>query len=444
MRNFSNVGIQVPVFLIPKNSNDLSKWAVVACDQFTSQPKYWQAVEEKVGKDPSAYHLILPEAYLGTRKEQAHQERIPEKMRAYLESRIFSVFEGMIYIERDINGKTRNGLIAAMDLERYDYHPASQSLIRATEGTILERIPPRIKIRQQAPLEIPHVMVLIDDPAHTVIEPLAKIAHKLNLIYDFELMMGGGRIRGYLVDKQKIEAEIVSTLRGLLSPENQQGRYHLRSDDAPLLVAVGDGNHSLATAKSIWERMKSSAPADHPARYAMVEIVNIHDDAIIFEPIHRVIKGCPIDILQGAKEFFNQKLEVQEFKDFSDMRTAVLDDTREALTTGVFNKTMFAAIKPFEPRHTLAVGNLQIFLDDLLSRYTQMEIDYIHGDEAIQTLGRQPGHAGFFLPAMMKDQLFSSVIHDGPLPRKTFSMGEAHEKRYYLESRIIQDVRYEP
>ena len=423
MRNFSNVGIQIPVSLIPKNSIDLSKWAVVACDQFTSQPEYWQAVEEKVGKGPSAYHLILPEAYLRTRKEQTHQERIPEKMRAYLESRIFSVFESMIYIERDINGKTRKGLIAAMDLERYDYHPASQSLIRATEGTILERIPPRVKIRQQAPLEIPHVMVLIDDPVCTVIEPLRKIAHELNQIYDFELMMDGGHIRGYLVDQQEIEAGIVSALRGLLSPEIQRERYHLRIDDAPLLFAVGDGNHSLATAKSIWEGMKSTARADHPARYAMVEIVNIHDDAIIFEPIHRVIKGCPVDILQSAKEFFNQKLEVQEFEDFSGMRTAILDDGQEAHTIGVFDQTMFAAIKPVEPQHTFAVGNLQIFLDDLLSQYPLMEIDYIHGDEAIQTLGCQPGHTGFFLPTMMKDQLFSSVIHDGQLPRKTFSMG---------------------
>jgi hypothetical protein len=190
--------------------------------------------------------------------------------------------------------------------------------------------------------------------------------------------------------------------------------------------------------------MKSTAPADHPARYALVEIVNIHDDAIVFEPIHRVIKGCPVDILQGAIEFFHQKLEVQKCQNFSGMRTTVLGDAQGALTIGVFDQTMYAAIKPAEPLHSLAVGNLQIFLDDLLSQFPQMEIDFIHGDEAIQTLGCQPGHTGFFLPAMMKDQLFSSVIHDGPLPRKTFSMGEAHEKRYYLESRIIQDVQYDP
>lgn len=444
MSNYSDIGIQDPVSLIPKNIVDLGKWALVACDQFTSQLEYWQAVEEMVGENPSAYHLILPEAYLGTRKEQAHQKRIPEKMRAYLESRIFTAIEGMIFIERDINGKTRKGLMAALDLDRYDYHQASQSLIRATEGTILERIPPRVKIRQQAPLEIPHVMVLIDDPGRTVIEPLGKIAQEQKLIYDFELMMGGGHIRGYLIDKKETETGVIPALRALHSPENQRGRYHLRSNDAPLLFAVGDGNHSLATAKFVWEEMKTTAPADHPARFALVEIVNIHDNAIIFEPIHRVIKGCPVDILQSAKKFFHYKLDVQAFNDFSAMRTAVLDDAREALTIGVFDQTMFAAIKPAEPLHTLAVGNLQVFLDELARQYPQMEMDYIHGDEAIQMLGCQPGHAGFFLPAMNKNQLFSSVIHDGPLPRKTFSMGEAHEKRYYLESRLIQDERYGP
>ena len=444
MSNYSDIGIQAPVSLIPINNVDLEKWAVVACDQFTSQPEYWQAVEEMVSDDPSAYHIILPEAYLGTPIEETHQILIPKKMRAYLANHLFSAFEGMIYLERYMHCKTRKGLIAALDLDQYDYHPSSQSLIRATEGTILERIPPRVKIRQQAPLEIPHVMVLIDDPNQTVIEPLGKISGQQYPLYDFELMMGGGHIRGFLVNQKETENRIVSALRALLSPEIQRRRYHLGDGDSRLLFAVGDGNHSLATAKSIWENIKSTAAPEHPARYAMVEIVNIHDNAITFEPIHRVIKACPVDILQSAKEFFDQKMRVQMCSDFSEMQTVVLNDSQEALTIGVFDQSMFTAIKPAEPQHTLAVGNLQIFLDNLLSQYPQMEIDYIHGDEAIHKLGCQPGHTGFFLPAMMKDQLFSSVIHDGPLPRKTFSMGEAHEKRYYLESRLIQEIRYEP
>jgi len=441
MRRFPNIGIQIPTSLIPKNHIDMEKWSVIACDQFTSQLEYWQSVEELIGNEPSSYNLILPEAYLETPKEIIHQKCIAQKMRDYLEARLFSVFEGMIYVEREISGKTRQGLITTLDLDCYDFNPGSQSLIRATEGTILERIPPRVKIRQDAFLEISHVMVLIDDPSCSIIEPLSIKKQQLSPLYDFDLMMGGGHINGYLINNHGIEEEITAAFHHLLSTEIQQGRYNLRGIDTPLLFAVGDGNHSLATAKSIWEGLKPNAPQDHPARFAMVEIVNIHNPAITFEPIHRIIKGLPVDILPAAMEFFDKEIEIRQFDNFSSMKAAV---QAEAPTIGVLSKNGFLTIKPTKPLHTLAVGNLQLFLDDVLSQFPQTKIDYIHGEDTIQSLGRQPENIGFFLPAMNKDQLFPSIIHDGSLPQKTFSMGKAHEKRYYLESRLIRDYPYEP
>ncbi len=443
MRNYADIGIQVPVTLIPKNKIDLQKWSVVACDQYTSQPEYWEEVERLVGLDPSAYHLILPEAYLGTTKESLHQKSIPAKMREYIDGHLFFSSEGLIYIEREINGENRAGLIAALDLEHYDFSKESRSLIRATEGTILDRIPPRVRIREQAMLEIPHVMVLIDDPDFSVIEPLKTQKHNLTKLYDFDLMTDGGHICGYLVDDQRIEINIAEAFRNLLFDDLQENQDGQPSAKSPLLFAVGDGNHSLATAKTIWQQMKANAPAHHPARFAMVEIVNIHNPAINFEPIHRVLKGCEIDIWQAAVEYSHNNLDIHHFQDFESMSSAVMADKDNAQTIGVFNQHIYSTIQFTPTLHTLAVGNIQLFLDDLQSKYTALEIDFIHGTDTIKSLGMQNNHTGIFLPVMMKKQLFNSVINDGPLPRKTFSMGEANEKRYYLESRLIQDIRYE-
>ncbi len=438
MKFFSSVGIQSPEILIPNNRLDFNKWAVVACDQFTSQPEYWKIVEKTIGQSPSTYHLILPEAYLGTEKEQSHSSKINSLMENYLNNNYFQMIDGMIYIERFFDHSLRKGLIAALDLEQYDFTDGAGSLVRATEGTIIDRLPPRIKIRQDALLEIPHILVLIDDPEMTVIEPIAKSLNNTKPIYDFDLMQNSGHLTGYHIASPNLEDKIIQALNKLISAENQSNKYGVEKNAPPLLFAIGDGNHSLATAKLIWDKIKHEVPENHPARYALVEIVNIHDEGIVFEPIHRLLKSIKKDWFLSLKNNFNNKLDVQKISDFETLVSAISNNHTKNQVFGAFDKSNFWLIYIMEPKHSLTVGNIQNCIDNLISNDQINEVDYIHGDDTIFDLGTKTGNAGIYLPAMRKDSLFRSVIKDGSLPRKTFSMGEAHQKRFYLECRKIK------
>ncbi len=293
MKIYPDLGILTPEVYLPKPGVDLHKWATIAVDQFTSQPEYWEQVEQIVGAAPSTFRITLPEIYLEKPGEAERIESIQKTMREYLEAGLLQPREGLIYVERTVAGKTRKGLMLCLDLERYDFNKGSTSLIRATEGTIVERLPPRIKIREGAPLELPHILVLIDDPEQTVIEPIAAAKESLEKLYDFDLMLESGHLTGYAV---KDEAQVVAALRNLAQPEVFAAKYGVSADLPVLLFAMGDGNHSLATAKAIWEKNKLTVGMEHPSRYALVEIENVHDEALEFEPIHRVLFGLKTDI----------------------------------------------------------------------------------------------------------------------------------------------------
>jgi len=384
--------------LLPKG--EMEKWSVVACDQFTSQPEYWKETEKIAGDSPSSLNLVFPEAYLS--EGDGRIEKINKTMAKYIEDGVFKEYKNsLIYIERTVQGKVRQGLIGAIDLDEYDYNKGAKSSIRATEGTVLERIPPRVKIRKEAPLELPHVMLLIDDIKKTVIEPLEN--RDKTLLYDFDLMQNGGHLKGWLLSEDAMNYA-----------ENAIDKLYENAPDG-LLFAVGDGNHSLATAKTCWEEIKKTVPESewetHPARYCLVEVVNIHSDALEFEPIHRVVFGVDTEeVLAKLKE-----IEAEDGH-----KIKVVTETGEGEIT-----------LSFEDK--LAVGALQKFIDK-----EGYEVDYIHGDDVTKELGKKKGNIGFLLPKPEKSSLFPSVIKDGALPRKTFSMGEANEKRYYTEAKKIR------
>lgn len=410
------IGIEIPKILLPKDGVNMTKWATVACDQFTSDREYWKKVEELAGHEPSTAKITLAEVYLEDEDKDSRIQKINYTMEKYLkEGVVEEKFEGFVLVERIMEGRkldsafTRKGLLVALDLEKYDYHKGAKALIRATEGTIESRIPPRLAIRKNALMELPHVMVLINDPGKTVIEPL--FSEKLDRIYDFELMMGGGRVRGRKIVEEKIIEKIAENLEKLISPDG-------------MLFAMGDGNHSLATAKVHWAAFAESYGGpkedliDHPARYALVELVNIYDEGLQFEPIHRIIINNQLPIINNQIGEINKTIE---------------GDGEEI---EMVTKKGREKIKIKDVGSNLAVGNLQIMLDKYLAEHPEMKIDYIHGEEEVARLAKEGG-MGFLLPGIKKEELFVTVEKDGALPRKTFSMGEAAEKRYYLEGRKI-------
>ena len=410
--------------LLPRDC-EYSKWSVVACDQYTSQPEYWQRVEERVGSAPSTLRLILPESRLEGPDTQADITEINSTMSRYLREGRFQVHpDAVFYIERTLDGgKVRRGLVGRIDLEQYDYEPGSAAPIRATEGTVLSRIPPRVAVRKNAPIELPHVMLLVDDPDKTVIEPLTAAADTMEKLYDFDLMQNGGHIRGYKLSDKQVDA-VAKALEGLASDEAMQKKYGV-SGVAPLLFAVGDGNHSLATAKACYEEQKKGkTPEEYlalPSRFALVEVVNNHDDALQFEPIHRVLFG--VDHEKFMKAF--QAAYPNAYEGRGEGHTIEF----------VWNGESHFITVP-DPKVQLAVGTLQGVIDPYLKE-NGGEVDYIHGDDVTRELGSKPGNMGFLLPAMGKEQLFKTVMADGVLPRKTFSMGHAQDKRYYIEARKI-------
>ncbi len=433
------IGIGIPNILLPKPSMDLRKWSVIACDQFTSEPEYWQRVAKIVGEAPSTYHMILPEVYLGTPEEEKRITETQAVMQTYLKSNIFRQVDDLIYILRTVGDHTRRGLMVCLDLEQYDFHQSAQTLIRATEGTILDRLPPRIRIREKAPLECPHILVLFDDLNDSVFGPLdAQVMH-LEEVYDFDLMLGSGHLTGLAVTDENVRERILSALRELINPETFAEKYNLKPGlYKPLLFAMGDGNHSLATAKAIWEKMKPKVGMDHPARYALVEIENIHDPALTFEPIHRLVFDQHKDILEEMQAYWGEQLTYREM-DSLDTLTAIVNDAAEPWhQIGMASADGLMLLEIHNPSSNLPVGTLQAFMDSFLAEGGADRIDYIHGTETLIEKGKAPGNTGFYVPAMDKSDLFKTVILDGALPRKTFSMGEAKEKRFYLECRRIQ------
>jgi len=436
MKTYDSIGVQIPQILLPRPGIDLHKWAVIACDQFTSQPDYWRQVEAIVGEAPSTLNLILPEVYLEQPDVAERIRRIQNHMRQYLAEGIFESSEGLIYVERTVAGHTRKGLVLALDLERYDYNKGSTSLIRATEGTIVERIPPRVKIRDGAAIELPHILVLIDDPQRTVIEPIAAAKQRLMPRYDFDLMLDSGHLAGYLLPAD-LEQQAIQALEALARPQVFAAKYGVAPDLPVLLFAMGDGNHSLATAKAYWEKIKPQVGMSHPARYALVEIENVHDEALVFEPIHRVLFGLRSDLLAALQAHFGANYTFTPLPDAATMTARVEQAGGPRQTIGLILETGFGLVEIANPSSNLPVGTLQAFLDAFLKSGGAEKIDYVHGADVVTQLGRQRGNAGFYVPAMDKSDLFKTVILDGALPRKTFSMGEAREKRFYMECRKI-------
>ncbi len=439
MRTYPAAGVAVDTILIPRAGTSLEKWAVVACDQFTSQPEYWQQVAELVGDDPSTLRIIYPEVFLGKEDPQERIQAIRDSMQDYLDADIFEAHDGLVYLERSVGETVRRGLVLCIDLEQYDFTKGSTSLVRATEGTIVDRLPPRVRIREGAPLELPHIMVLIDDPADSVIGALAARSAELTAIYDFELMMDSGRIRGWRVDDIATERATMDALAALGEREAFLKRYGL-DDAAVLLYAMGDGNHSLATAKAIWESTKEQLGPDamqSPTRYALVELVNIYDASLEFEPIHWVIFECHRDIAADLKARFGASMTVQPAASLEAMVDAVDGAPAGVQRFGMLLEAGLSVVELTDPPTELAVGSLQGFLDDWMAAGGAKELDYVHGTDVVHDLGVQPGNVGFYLPGMDKGELFRSVILDGALPRKTFSMGEAADKRFYLECRRI-------
>ena len=409
----------LPADILMPKTDHMEKWAVIACDQFTSDNAYWDRVRKNAEGAVSTINLILPEAELGTEKEAEHTALINATMKKYMDENVFTTYpNSYVYVERTLeNGTIREGLVGAVDLDAYDYTTGATSAIRATERTVAERIPPRQRVRRDAPIELPHILMLCDDHDKVLIEPIGAKKDHLKKLYDFDLMEGGGHITGWLV-----EGKDVDEFNDALARYTETvGEKYKGLKGVPMVFAVGDGNHSLATAKSCYEELKKNHPGEdlsnHPARYALVELENIHDPAQVFEPIHRVIfKTEPKKLLKAledsccAETGFPVKWYIGE-----ESGTVHLDKNKGEL----------------------AVGVLQHFLDEYLKDYAG-EIDYIHDDDALIDLAKQPDTIGFLLPAMEKSQLFRGVIADGILPRKTFSMGHSREKRYYLEGRKIK------
>ncbi|WP_298007772.1 DUF1015 domain-containing protein [Anaerolinea sp.] len=358
-------------------------------------------------------------------------------MRRYLNEGIFVSHHGLILVERQSSGRMRHGLMMALDLEHYDYSAGSQTLIRATEGTILDRLPPRMRIREGAPLELPHILVLIDDPQQTVIEPLVEARKKFSRLYDTDLMFDSGHLTAWAVPDGPCEEQVISALRALANPETFRSRYGVGEDKGVLLFAMGDGNHSLATAKAIWEKIKGQVGMNHPARYALVEIENVHDHGLEFEPIHRVLFQCKESPAEALKQFFGDTVQISPIEHAAAMIEQVKHPSSPLQTIGMVTAEGYALVTFTRPTSNLPVGTLQGFLDAWLKSGSAAKIDYVHGDDVVVRLGSQLGNVGFYLPAISKHDLFKTVILDGVLPRKTFSMGEARDKRFYMEARRI-------
>ena len=429
--HYPEIALHIPTLLLPRPEILLPAWSVIACDQYTSQPEYWEETRRLVGEAPSTLDLVLPEAHLGKGDPAAAIDRINRRMARYLDDgTLVEHPPGFVLVERYLDrAEPRKGLLVALDLERFDYRDGARELIRSTEGTDPARLPARMAVRRHARLETPHILVLIDDPNGTVIDPLARL--DLPHAYDFELMQGGGRLRGRWVNEEKLIADTAARLGALVR------------GNPPMLYAMGDGNHSFAAARGIWEESKARnhEGPDHPGRFALVELVNIHDPALEFEPIHRLLDGIdPQELLRAmAEHFAGQGFRHRTFRNEWGWRRSGHDQaTSQGHVLPYRTATAFGVVQVANPGQKLETATLHAFLDPFLAEHEATSVDYIHGEAALADLCRAEGRIGFVLPAMDKHDLFASVVEHGATPRKTFSLGEAHEKRFYFECRRIQ------
>ncbi len=439
----SRLGVRIPEVYLPAEGIDPSAWAVVACDQYSSEREYWEKVKDRIGDRPSTFNLIFPECYLEDADKRERVERIKASMHDYLaRGAVKNIGPGFILVERrtPYEASPRLGLMMAVDLESYRYGKDSKSLIRPTEGTIVERLPPRMEIRRGAELELPHIMLLIDDPTLSVMEPLYAARERLPKLYDFDLMQGSGSVRGWHVRDASSLGKVAAALEALADVDAFEGKYGSRD---LLLFAVGDGNHSLATAKATWEEVKKTIPAgdplleSHPARCALVELVNIYDKGLPFHPIHRVLFGVDeASFFKGLDAYAEHT--VTKSHDAGAAFAKVDDASTQGGHRVGFVSAKGAGIIEFpKPRANLAAGTIQEYLDAFLKANPNVVIDYIHGDESLAALAMKKGNLGLYLPPVDKASFFGTVIRDGVMPRKTFSMGEAPEKRFYIEARKI-------
>ena len=417
--SFDRIGIRPAEILLPAEGIRSETWACEACDQYTSEPEYWRKAAEIVGDAPSALRLILPECYL--KNSDTLIPEIHRTMTDYLNRELLvpAIRNGFVLCERTVASGTRLGLVCAVDLEQYSFEKNSLPLIRPTEQTIASRLPARLAIRRGAPVELTHIMILIDDPERTVLEPLQTGKESLRRLYDFDLMLGGGHLAGWALEGEACLEQVDHSLNALL---DQKGKD-------PLLLAVGDGNHSLATAKAYWNEIKQTLSLaeqeNHPARFALAEIVNIHDEALLFEPIHRVLTGTDRFTLMA------------DWRNYTESRGMSLGSSTAGHSFRVISVTGEEQVSVNQPEGAIPCETLQKYLDDFLSRHPEVEIDYIHGEQSLRTLARDPETVGFLLPDIDKGSFFADVQRLGVLPRKTFSMGEADEKRFYMEAKRI-------
>ena len=456
------LGVLYPRILLPDSSKvDMKKWAVVACDQYTSEEDYWKRVEETVGDAPSTLRITFPEVYL----EKGHDEEIIsdiiKRMHEYEEKEFFceTKTNGVVLVERTFrSGVMRKGVILALDLEKYSFKAGSQTVIRATEKTIESRIPPRLKIRRAVDVELPHIIVLIDDPEDSVLSSLAQHCAPEHEIYETELMENSGHIKGFWIDNHEALKELSENFENLAHQENFKAKYSLSEQNLhPLVFAMGDGNHSLATAKTWWEEIKEVAKnnstfdslmACHPARYALVEIQNCQDPSLEFEPINRLLLGIvggAEQILSDLKAHFEASGEgpvvIGEGDDvYNDVASSQPGNDPHAQSVGYVVNGKRGCCTIVNPKKNIAVASMTDFIDGWLAKHTDVKIDYVHETTAIDRLctAHHPDNIGFVFSAMAKSDLFKSVILDGVLPRKTFSMGASHDKRFYFEGRRIK------
>ena len=443
MKKIEDFGIRVPEILLPKNI-DVKSWSVIACDQYTQDLDYWKKAEAEAAGKPSTLNLILPEVYLNSPDKPARIEKIRKTMKDYLDEDVFAPERKcMVYIERKTAfGRTRRGLVTQIDLETYEWKPFSKANIRATEATIVERIPPRMEIRRGAPLELPHIMLLVDDKDDLLVGGAGKLVSGKAPLYSGELMCKGGSITGWAVESDS-EIESVTEAVEKIAEKNRA------ADGSTFLFAVGDGNHSLATAKAVWDEYKEkllaegadeAALRDCPVRYALVEIVNIYDSGLTFEPIHRVIFDCDV---RSLILYLADKLggSVSEVASAGELESAVKASSNSFGFAYKFEGEQKYVLLKTEIKE-LAVARLQPEIDAGLKSSAKLdgktpEIDYIHGSDEVLKLGERDNAVGILLPPIAKDSFFETISGRGPLPRKSFSMGEADEKRFYLECRKL-------
>lgn len=391
--------------LLPKNA-DFSKWAVVACDQFTSEKDYWLKLKNFIGDSRSTLNLIYPEAYLGEdgKSSENRISNIKSAMREYLSSGVFCEYkDSCVLIKRTLlSGVIRYGLVLAVDLEEYSFDYPTSSSVRSTEAVVKDRIPPRVKIREGAAIELPHIIMLMDDEKREVIETLAATPHEK--VYDFELNMDGGHAEGYLISG----SEFTPLIESYAKRKRKEGKF---------LFAVGDGNHSLATALTCWQKIKPTLSEEerktHPARFALCELENVYDDGVIFYPIHRFVYGADEEFIRGFSKRLNGESSV----------TALLHGKEYKLSVPSYS--------------ALAIAEIQNFVEEYASTHTGVKVDYIHGDENLRSVERENKGVAIFMPSILKSELFDYVASHGLLAKKSFSMGEANEKRYYIEAKKI-------